>query len=301
MSNNPNYLLLYEGLKIFRDPMLAFICEQLKNAYGDSWWEQGVARCFKGEDIDRIYVDFKKRQASLDVEHTGDELAEMLDVGRFGNIIGYKHNWNNVFRNTFGESRRSKVLGWLDEIREVRNSVAHPQTGDLRTDDVFRGLDNADRILRLIKSDAAHEIRRLKELLVSRKTSQEPLPPQFDTNTHWLEYCRNLLTTHQNWTSMPPALYLSPEQMDIAPARVVHDRKGSKEFRLQLIPEIEQRLKGLEPIAIKSVLRGILESSSSETKDLLSLVDESDHPIVLLGHPGLGKSVALERLTLKYA
>ena len=261
MSSYPNYIILYEGLnKIFRDTMVAFIREQLENSYGDGWWKQGVAPCFKEEDLNLIQIQFEKRHSSLVIERPGNELAEVLDASRFSNIIGYKQNWNNIFRNIFGESNKNKVLGLLEEIREARNAVAHPETGDLRTDDAFRGLDNADRILRLIKPDAAHEIQRLKELLVSGKTSQEPLPPQLDTNTHWLEYCRNLLTTHQKWTSIPPALYLSPEQMDITPARVVSDKKEFKEFRLQLIPQIEQALKDLEPIVIKGALRGILES-----------------------------------------
>ena len=166
-----NYLTLYEGLKIFRDAMLPFIVEKLQAAYGDDWWEQGVARCFKQEDIERLRVLFEKRYDSLVVERPGDDLAEMLDINWFGNII--EGNWKPVFRNIFGDR---KVIGWLNEVREVRNAVAHPQTGDLRADDVWRALDNAERILRVANPDAAMEIQRLKDALRAPRRASELLP-----------------------------------------------------------------------------------------------------------------------------
>lgn len=169
-----NYLTLYEGLKIFRDAMLPFIVEKLQAAHGDNWWEQGVARCFKPEDIERLRVLFEKRHDSLVVERPGDELAEMLDINWFGNII--ESNWKAVFGDVFGDR---KVIGWLHEVREVRNAVAHPQTGDLRTDDVWRGLDNVERILRLVAPDAAADVQRLKDALRAPRQSAA-LPPWWE-------------------------------------------------------------------------------------------------------------------------
>lgn len=159
-----NYLALYEGLKVFRDAMLPFLVEKLQAAYDDRWWEQGVARCFKKEEIERLRVQFEKRQDSFVVERPGDELAEMLDINWFGNII--EGNWKPIFGKVFGDR---KIIGWLHEVREIRNAVAHPETGDLRTDDVWRGLDNAERILRLVNSDAAGEVQHLKESLRARR------------------------------------------------------------------------------------------------------------------------------------
>jgi len=152
-----HYLTLYEGLKIFRDDMLSSIIEKLEAAYGDHWWEQGIARCLTQKEIERLRRLFEKDRDSLVVERPGEELAEMLDINQFGNII--EGNWKPVFRQVFGDR---KVISWLHELREARNAVAHPQTGDLRPDDVWRGLDNAERILRTVNPDAAAEIRRLK-------------------------------------------------------------------------------------------------------------------------------------------
>jgi hypothetical protein len=166
-----NYLTLYEGLKIFRDAMLPFIVEKLQAVYGDHWWEQGVARCFRQEDIERLRAQFERRHDSLVVERPGDELAEMLDINWFGNIL--EAIWKAVFRDVFGDR---KVIGWLNEVREARNAVAHPQTGDLRTDDVWRALDNAERILHVVNTDAATEIQRLKNALRAPRRTAE-LPP----------------------------------------------------------------------------------------------------------------------------
>ncbi|MBN1136865.1 MAG: DUF499 domain-containing protein, partial [Anaerolineae bacterium] len=166
-----NYLNLYEGLKIFRDAMLPFIVERLQLTYGDKWWEQGVARCFRPEDIERLRLQFEKRHDSLVVERPGGELAEMLDINYFGNII--EANWKQVFGAAFGDR---KVIGWLHEVREVRNAVAHPQTGDLQADDVWRALDNAGRILRLVNAEAAADLQRLKDELRAPRRAAD-LPP----------------------------------------------------------------------------------------------------------------------------
>jgi hypothetical protein len=166
-----NYLTLYEGLKIFRDAMLPFIVEKLQAVYGDQWWEQGVARGFKPQDIERLRVQFEKRHDSLVVERPGEELAEMLDVNWFGNIL--ESNWKTVFKDVFGDR---KVIGWLGEVREIRNAVAHPETGDLRADDVWRGLDNVERILRGVSPEAADDVGLLKEALREPRRGVDLLP-----------------------------------------------------------------------------------------------------------------------------
>jgi predicted AAA+ superfamily ATPase len=166
-----NYLTLYEGLKIFRDAMLPFIVEKLQAAYGDDWWEQGVARNFKEEEIEQLRILFEKRHDSLVVERPGDELAEMLDINWFGNII--EGNWKIVFKDAFHDR---KVIGWLAEVREIRNAVAHPETGDLRADDAWRALDNVERILRLVNPTSAEEVQRLKDALRAPQ-KEAALPP----------------------------------------------------------------------------------------------------------------------------
>jgi len=118
------------------------------------------------------------------MDRPGDRQAEMLDINHFGNII--EANWKQVFGDTFGDR---KVIGWLHEVREARNAGAHPQAGDLQPDDVWRALDNAERILSRVNSKVAGEIRRLKHELYA---PPEPQAPPMYLETDWMCYCDSL-------------------------------------------------------------------------------------------------------------
>lgn len=157
-----NYIALYEGLKIFRDAMLAFLAERLKMAYGDKWWEQGVRRVFREEDIAALETQFKRRFSSpIGPARPGTEQYEILDVNYFTNI--FEGNWKQAFAEPFGNDRT--VLTWLREVVALRNLVAHPETGDLSDDDTWRGLDTMERMLRVVDKQAANKVRQVKNRL----------------------------------------------------------------------------------------------------------------------------------------
>src|SRR4051794_38558069 len=93
---NNNYLAVYEALKLFRDATLTFIRMHLEQAYGDKWWEQGVRRGFKPEDIQRLEEEFQRRfQSPLGPARPGQELYEILDVPWFTNV--FEMNWKTAF------------------------------------------------------------------------------------------------------------------------------------------------------------------------------------------------------------
>src|SRR5947208_17098018 len=97
----PNYARVSEGFKLFRDAALAFIVVELKRAHGDlHWWEQGVAKHFKREDLDNLKELFEARGEKLTVlPIRAAELHEMLDIPRLRPII--EGNWKDVFEATF--------------------------------------------------------------------------------------------------------------------------------------------------------------------------------------------------------
>lgn len=75
--------------------------------------------------------------------------------------------WNDVFRKTLGHAERSLV----SELREVRNKWAHQQT--FSSDDAYRVLDSAARLLTAISAPQANEIETMKmELLRLRFDEQ---------------------------------------------------------------------------------------------------------------------------------
>src|SRR3990170_2114122 len=75
--------------------------------------------------------------------------------------------WNDVFRRTLGQAERTLV----SELRDVRNRWAHQEP--FSTDDAYRALDSAGRLLTAISAPQADEIEKTKmELLRVRFDEQ---------------------------------------------------------------------------------------------------------------------------------
>jgi predicted AAA+ superfamily ATPase len=77
------------------------------------------------------------------------------------------NQWNDVFRKTLGPAQRSLV----NELREHRNKWAHQQS--FSSDDAYRALDSAARLLAAVSAPQADEIEKMKmELLRLRFDEQ---------------------------------------------------------------------------------------------------------------------------------
>jgi len=75
--------------------------------------------------------------------------------------------WNDVFRSTLGPGERSL----LSELRDHRNKWAHQQS--FSSDDAYRALDSAGRLLTAVSAPQADEIEKMKmELLRLRFDEQ---------------------------------------------------------------------------------------------------------------------------------
>jgi len=75
--------------------------------------------------------------------------------------------WNDVFRKTLGQSERTLV----SELREVRNRWAHQDP--FSTDDTYRALDSAARLLTAVSAPQADDMEKMKmELLRLRFDEQ---------------------------------------------------------------------------------------------------------------------------------
>src|SRR5438445_8328419 len=75
--------------------------------------------------------------------------------------------WNDVFRRTLGQAERTLV----SELRDVRNRWAHQEP--FSTDDAYRALDSAGRLLTAVSAPEASEVEKMKmELLRVRFDEQ---------------------------------------------------------------------------------------------------------------------------------
>jgi len=75
--------------------------------------------------------------------------------------------WNSVFRKILGQTERT----YVSELRDVRNRWAHQEA--FSTDDTYRALDTAQRLLEAVSAEEATEVDRMKqEVLAERPTQQ---------------------------------------------------------------------------------------------------------------------------------
>ncbi len=75
--------------------------------------------------------------------------------------------WNDVFRKTLGPAERSL----LSELRDHRNKWAHQQS--FSSDDAYRGLDSAGRLLTAISAPQAADIDKMKTELLRLRFDEE--------------------------------------------------------------------------------------------------------------------------------
>jgi predicted AAA+ superfamily ATPase len=135
-----------KALELLKAGLGPFVEREFNSSYQDRAAAE-VAR-FLGED--RLHA---KRQV-------GDwDVAALLKV--------MWESWNDVFRRTLGPADRSL----LSELRDHRNKWAHQQS--FSSDDAYRALDSAGRLLTAVSAPQAEEIEKIKmELLRLRFDEQ---------------------------------------------------------------------------------------------------------------------------------
>ncbi len=142
-----NYERVGKALELLRDGLLPFIERESTAKYGKYW----ITKVTDGWPNDLSWPEGAD-QPNID---SAMLLRVMWD------------QWNEVFRNTLGHAERSLV----SELREVRNLWAHQEA--FSTDDAYRALDSASRLLTAISAPQADEIEKVKmELLRLRFDEQ---------------------------------------------------------------------------------------------------------------------------------
>lgn len=141
-----NHERVGKALELLKAGLGSFIEREFKSLFQARAQPQAIA--FLGEDR----INSGKPISSWDV-------AALLKV--------MWESWNDVFRRTLGPAERSLV----GELRDHRNKWAHQQT--FSSDDAYRALDSAGRLLSAISAGEADEIEKMKmELLRLRFDEQ---------------------------------------------------------------------------------------------------------------------------------
>ena len=142
-----NYERVGKSLELLRDGLRPFIERECSSKFGKYW----ITKVTEGWAHDLNWpadADLPNMDAALLLRVMWDQ-------------------WNAVFRDTLGFAERSLV----SELREVRNQWAHQSP--FSTDDAYRALDSAARLLTAISAPQADEIEKMKmELLRVRFDEQ---------------------------------------------------------------------------------------------------------------------------------
>src|SRR6202795_2667735 len=125
-----------------------------------------------GPFVEREFKDFYKDKAAAEaIRYLGEDrlLAKkaISDWDAAGLLKLMWESWNDVFRRTLGPADRSLV----SELRDLRNKWAHQQT--FSSDDAYRSLDSAGRLLTAVSASQADEIEKMKTVLLRLRFDEQ--------------------------------------------------------------------------------------------------------------------------------
>jgi len=143
-----NHERVGKALNLLKDGLRPFVERELKTQYQLSWFEE-------------VKASLSPQQLSF----AGTESEPFGDIATVLTVIW--NQWNTVFKKILGQAERTLV----SELRDVRNKWAH-QT-PFSTDDAYRVLDSAARLLSAVSAPETEEVEKMKmELLRVRFDEQ---------------------------------------------------------------------------------------------------------------------------------
>ena len=124
-----------------------------------------VERELKNSNPPNWFVETKRTLAESQLQLLGTQDVPQWDAAAI--LVTLWNQWNDVFRKTLGQAERTLV----SELRDMRNKWAHQRP--FSTDDAYRALDSAARLLAAVSAPEAGEVEKMKmELLRVRFDEQ---------------------------------------------------------------------------------------------------------------------------------
>ena len=134
-----------KAMELLRQGLAPFVERELRSHFGTRFHDNAAGSVGDDRMASRKLVDW--------------DVAALLKV--------MWETWNDVFRSTLGQSERTLV----SELRDARNRWAHQE--NFSSDDAYRTLDSAGRLLTAVSAAEADEIEKMKmELLRLRFDEQ---------------------------------------------------------------------------------------------------------------------------------
>ena len=164
-----NNTLCYQGIqRLYRNAIVRQIRLGLTEAYGEDAPQQ-LRRPFKAAEWERIADDARITRSTGQLASVVRDDFDTLSVNHFFNV--YDAHWKALVGSQQSDevSRKQKqaLLGWMKEIKTLRDPLSHPVEEEFSREDGFRLLDCARRVLVQLGLD--------KEAAALRELSNEVL------------------------------------------------------------------------------------------------------------------------------
>src|SRR2546426_10609544 len=143
-----NHERVGKALELLKDGLRPLVEREMRAQHKQLWFEQAKAAV-------------SESQANL----FGTEADPRWDVA--ATLAVMWNQWNLVFRKTLGQAERTLV----SELRDVRNRWAHQNP--FSTDDAYRALDSAGRLLTAVSAPQSDEIAKMKTELLRVRFDEE--------------------------------------------------------------------------------------------------------------------------------
>ena len=143
-----NHERIGKALELLNAGLMPFFERELKAALGDDWQKE-----LRSRQDDRLFGTSRQ-----------EKLVEW-DTQRILSVIWSE--WNSVFNKTLGQAERTLV----SELRDIRNRWAHQQA--FSSDDTYRALDSAARLLTAVSAPQADEIEKVKTELLRLRFDEQ--------------------------------------------------------------------------------------------------------------------------------
>ena len=150
-----NHEIIGRGLEQLREGLMPFIEMELKEFYGQNWWNNGIEAVIMG----KIGPEAQARGPL-------EERYALLDVQALLIII-----WNNWSREIFQPKLGHIGRSYISELRDIRNKWAHQQS--FSDDDAHRALDTMHRLLELIRAPEAESLKSSAWEIIRQRFDEE--------------------------------------------------------------------------------------------------------------------------------
>ena len=168
MDNNSR---CYHGIqRIYRNAVVTYVRNRMTRAFGERASEK-VREPFTTAEWDAVRSAAHAPRDSRQLDAAVQDDIDLLSVNHFFNI--FEKHWVALMRGSTDapESKTGKqaMLGWMREIKALRDPLSHPATAAFTRDDSFRLLDCARRVLSSLNclSEASEIVDLIDEVLGS--------------------------------------------------------------------------------------------------------------------------------------